>query len=92
MIRVREAHARDVGTIRDVFHACSGDDYPYAQFYDLDGLMRMVYSENQVLLVAEETETLRVAGTASVVLEAKAEVRARRVGACTVRAGFAVRA
>jgi GNAT superfamily N-acetyltransferase len=69
MIRVREAHARDVGTIRDVFHACYGDDYPYAQFYDLDGLMRMVYSENQVLLVAEETETLRVAGTASVVLE-----------------------
>lgn len=69
MIRIREAHARDVEAIRDVFHATYGDDYPYAQFYDLDGLTRMIYSDHQVLLVAEETETLEVVGTASVVLD-----------------------
>lgn len=69
MIRIREAHARDVEAIRDVFQATYGDDYPYAQFYDLDGLTRMIYNEHQVLLVAEETETLDIVGTASVVLE-----------------------
>lgn len=69
MIQVREAHAQDVDAIRDVFHACYGDDYPYAQFYDIDSLTRMVYSEHQVLLVAEDTESRRLLGTASVVLE-----------------------
>jgi GNAT superfamily N-acetyltransferase len=69
MIEVREAQARDVAAIREVFQATYGTDYPHPQFYDLDGLTRMVYSENQVLLVAEETESGQVVGTASVVLE-----------------------
>jgi GNAT superfamily N-acetyltransferase len=69
MIQIREAHARDIEAIRDIFYACYGDAYPYAQFYDLDDLMRMVYSENQLLLVAEDTDTRRLLGTASVLLE-----------------------
>jgi CRP-like cAMP-binding protein/GNAT superfamily N-acetyltransferase len=69
MIEVREAAAGDVGAIRDVFHACYGADYPYAQFYDMEGLTRMVYSEHQVLLVAEDTNRRQVVGTASVLLE-----------------------
>ena len=69
MIRIREAHANDAAGIREVFQATYDDAYPYEQFYDLDGLTRMIYSEHQVLLVAEETETLDIVGTASVLLE-----------------------
>jgi CRP-like cAMP-binding protein/GNAT superfamily N-acetyltransferase len=69
MIEIREARANDVAAIRDVFHACYGSDYTYPQFYDLDGLTRMVYSENQVLIVAEDTNRGQIVGTASVILE-----------------------
>ena len=40
MINIRGAQASDVDQIRDVFHVCYGDDYPYAQFYDLDKIGR----------------------------------------------------
>jgi len=69
MIEVREAQARDVGGIRDVFYGCYGEDYPYSKFYDLEDLTRMVYSENQLLLVAEDTEKGSIVGTASVILD-----------------------
>lgn len=69
MIVVREATARDVEAIRDVFQATYGRDYPYQQFYDLDALTRLVYNDQQLLLVAEDVNSHRVVGTASVVLE-----------------------
>jgi len=69
MIEVRDAGPGDVEGIRDVFRACYGTQYPHAQYYDVDRLTRMVYSEGQVLLVAEDTATRRIVGTASVVLE-----------------------
>jgi GNAT superfamily N-acetyltransferase len=72
MIEVRDARPGDVEGIRDVFHACYGAHYPHAQYYDLDRLTRMVYSEGQVLLVAEDADAHRVVGTASVVLETSA--------------------
>jgi GNAT superfamily N-acetyltransferase len=69
MIEVRAAKASDVVAIRDIFQACYGRDYPYAQFYDLEALTRLVYSDHQLLLVAEDTANHRILGTASVVLE-----------------------
>ncbi len=69
MIEVRQAAARDVEAIRDIFLACYGDGYPYEGFYDVEQLTRMVYSDNQLLLVAEDTSRGRVVGTASVILE-----------------------
>lgn len=69
MIDVRTARPSDVAGIRDIFQACYGRDYPYAQFYDLDELTRLVYSDHQLLLVAEDAATHRLVGTASVVLE-----------------------
>jgi len=69
MIAIRAARAGDVGAIRAIFQACYGCDYPYAQFYDLEELTRLVYSDHQLLLVAEDVEKGRLLGTASVVLE-----------------------
>lgn len=69
MINVREAQVRDVAAIRDIFRACYGDNYPYLQFYDPERLTRIVYNDSQLLLVAEDTETGRTVGTASVMLE-----------------------
>lgn len=69
MIEVRTARPSDVVGIREIFQACYGRDYPYAQFYDLDALTRLVFSDHQLLLVAEDTDTDRLVGTASVILE-----------------------
>lgn len=69
MITIRDATIGDTPAIRDIFEATYGHDYPYAQFYDLDGIARLIYSDHQVLLVAEDAETGQVVGTASVVLD-----------------------
>jgi GNAT superfamily N-acetyltransferase len=69
MIDVRPAAPSDVAAIRDLFYACYGSDYPHPQFYELEALTRLVYSDNQLLLVAEDTETHELLGTASVILE-----------------------
>jgi GNAT superfamily N-acetyltransferase len=72
VIEVREAKVGDVAAIRDIFQACYGENYPYAEFYDLEELTRLVYNDHQLLLVAEESGSRRILGTASVVLEAGA--------------------
>jgi GNAT superfamily N-acetyltransferase len=69
MIEVRQATARDVEAIREIFLACYGREYPYDHFYDPEQLTRMVYSDNQLLLVAADSSTGRLLGTASVILE-----------------------
>jgi GNAT superfamily N-acetyltransferase len=69
MITIRDAERRDAEAIKDIFEATYGHDYPYAQFYDVEGITRLIYSEHQVMLVAEDTNTGRVVGTASVVLD-----------------------
>jgi GNAT superfamily N-acetyltransferase len=69
MITVREANGRDVAGIRDVFLASYGTDYTDPRYYDDALLTRLVYSDDSLLLVAEDTDTGRVVGTASVDLE-----------------------
>jgi GNAT superfamily N-acetyltransferase len=69
MVDVRPAEPADVAAIRDLFRACYGIEYPHPEFYELDALTRLVYSDNQLLLVAADTETKEVLGTASVILE-----------------------
>lgn len=69
MIHIREARMEDVGEIRDIFLACYGVHYPYAEYYQEQALYKLIYSDDTLLLVAEETETKRILGTASVVLE-----------------------
>jgi GNAT superfamily N-acetyltransferase len=69
MITIREATGADAPGIRDVFAACYGADYPYPQYYDVQLLTKLIYSDDTLLLAAVDTETDRVLGTASVILQ-----------------------
>jgi GNAT superfamily N-acetyltransferase len=69
MITIREATGRDVAAIREIFLACYGTDYTDLRYYDEALLTRLVYSDDSLLLVAEDTEKGGVIGTASVDLE-----------------------
>lgn len=69
MISVREATGQDVPAIREIFLASYGTDYTDPRYYDESQLTRLVYSDDSLLLVAEDTGTGAVIGTASVDLE-----------------------
>ncbi len=66
---IRQAVASDGDQIRDIFFATYGKDYVYPQYYDIEQLMRLVYDDGSILLVAEESATGRILGTASVILD-----------------------
>ncbi len=72
MIEVRQAESRDVEAIREIYLATYGVDYPYTQFYDTESLRGMIYGEDNLLLVAEDSASKRVVGTASVVMDISA--------------------
>jgi ribosomal protein S18 acetylase RimI-like enzyme len=69
MISVREATGQDVAAIREIFLASYGTDYTDPRYYDDALLTRLVYSDDSLLLVAEDTDTGSVVGTASTDLE-----------------------
>ncbi|MCA9264883.1 MAG: GNAT family N-acetyltransferase [Planctomycetales bacterium] len=67
MIHVREAKIEDVHAISEIFRTSYGEDYAYPLFYDKNWLTRLVFADDTVLLVAEDTQNEQVLGTASVV-------------------------
>jgi CRP/FNR family cyclic AMP-dependent transcriptional regulator len=69
MIRVREAREEDVVQIREIFLAVYGTDYPHRELYDELWLKRSVFTDDALILVAEDTESGRVVGTASVLFD-----------------------
>ncbi|MDH4188517.1 MAG: GNAT family N-acetyltransferase [Nitrospira sp.] len=69
MIRIREAREEDVGQIREIFLAVYGVDYPHRELYDELWLKRSVFTDDALILVAEDTDTGRVIGTASVLFD-----------------------
>jgi ribosomal protein S18 acetylase RimI-like enzyme len=69
MIKIREATGQDVADIREIFVETYGTDYTDPRYYDDALLTRLIYSDDSLLLVAEDTDTGRVIGTASVDLE-----------------------
>ncbi|HET6371419.1 MAG TPA: GNAT family N-acetyltransferase [Nitrospiria bacterium] len=69
MLNIRIAKEEDIPKIRDIFIAVYGKGYPYQQFYDEQWLRRSVFSDDILMLVAEETETGGILGTASVVFD-----------------------
>ncbi|MDO9116431.1 MAG: GNAT family N-acetyltransferase [Nitrospira sp.] len=69
MIRIREACEEDVGQIREIFLAVYGTDYPHRELYDELWLKRSVFTDDALILVAEDTEANRVIGTASVLFD-----------------------
>lgn len=68
-VLIREAEGRDVPGVQEMFIQVYGESYPYQQFYDPTWLKRAIYTDNQVLLVAEDTASGEILGTASVVLD-----------------------
>lgn len=72
MIRIRQAAEADTPQIREIFEATYGEDYAYSEFYEEPYLKKLIYSDDTVMLVAEETKMSKVVGTASVVLESGA--------------------
>ncbi len=69
MIHVRLAEEPDVPEIRDIFIAVYGQDYPYKDFYDEQWLKRSLFNDHNLMLVAENSETHKILGTASVHFE-----------------------
>jgi predicted N-acetyltransferase YhbS len=69
MIHVRPAQEADVVQIRDIFIAVYGTDYPHREIYDELWLKRSVFTDDALILVAEDTETKRIVGTASVLFD-----------------------
>lgn len=69
MIRIREAREEDVGQIREIFLAVYGTDYPHRELYDELWLKRSVFTDDALIFVAEDTETGRIVGTASVLFD-----------------------
>ena len=72
MIDIRVANESDAPWVREIFESTYGDDYAYPEFYEEPFLKKLIYSDDTLVLVAEDTETDRVVGTASVVLESGA--------------------
>ena len=69
MIIVREATSADVPAITEIFQACYGTAYSDSRFYDPTALNKMVISDDTLMLVAEDQDTGKILGTASVILE-----------------------
>jgi len=69
MIRVREATESDVDQIKMVYVAIYGQDYSHPQFYETQLIKKMVYSDDTILMVAEDTDNGQIVGTASVLLK-----------------------
>lgn len=64
---VREAVEEDVDGIREIFLAVYGNDYPYECFRDTGWLKRSVFTDDILMLVAEQDGQLL--GTSSVVFD-----------------------
>jgi len=67
MIEVREATGGDAEEITKIFRACYGDDYSYPQYFDAEVVRKLIYSDDTLLLVAEDRGSGELLGTASVI-------------------------
>ena len=72
MIDIRVANESDAPWIREIFESTYGEDYAYPEFYEEPFLKKLIYSDDTLVLVAQDSETDQVIGTASVVLESGA--------------------
>ncbi len=69
MIAIREARDEDTPGIIEVYRATYGEDYAYPKYYDDYEIRKLIFSDETLMLVAEDPDTQRVVGTASVILE-----------------------
>ncbi len=69
MIAIREARESDSAAIIEVYRATYGEDYNDPQYYRDFEIKKLIFSDDTLMLVAEDTDAGRIVGTASVILE-----------------------
>ncbi len=69
MITIREARDADVHGIIEIYLATYGQDYAYPKYYEEFEIKKLIFSDETLMLVADDTEDDRIVGTASVILE-----------------------
>ncbi|MGB5546060.1 MAG: GNAT family N-acetyltransferase, partial [Polyangiales bacterium] len=67
-INIRSAREGDVPSIQQLFKLCYGERYSHPEFVSAAYLRKMMYSDNSIVLVAEEADD-GVVATASVVID-----------------------
>ncbi|MDY7096388.1 MAG: GNAT family N-acetyltransferase, partial [Acidobacteriota bacterium] len=68
-IRIREAGDEDAQAVCEIFRAVYGGDYTYPHFFDVHQMKKIIFGEDTLVLVAEDTAAGRILGTAAVILE-----------------------
>ncbi len=68
-VLVRPGADADIEAVREIFVEVYERDYPHKRFFDENWLRRSVYSDEILMLVAEDIKTGRLLGTASIVLD-----------------------
>jgi RimJ/RimL family protein N-acetyltransferase len=69
MTAIREARDSDTTGIIEVYRAAYGDQYSDPKYYEESEIRKLIYSDDTLMLVAEDEESGRVVGTASVIFE-----------------------
>lgn len=69
MIEIRQARDEDAAGIIEVYRASYGEEYAYPTFYEEYEVKKLIFSDEVLLLVAEDSETGQIVGTACVILE-----------------------
>jgi GNAT superfamily N-acetyltransferase len=69
LINIREARETDTNGIIDIYLATYGEDYAYPQYYEEFEIKKLIFSDETLMLVAEDVHENRIVGTASVILE-----------------------
>ncbi|HSH75259.1 MAG TPA: GNAT family N-acetyltransferase [Longimicrobiales bacterium] len=68
-VRIREASDTDASRIVELFRDIYGSGYVHPRFYDEREIRRMVFDEDTLVLVAEDSKADRIVGSASVLFE-----------------------
>ena len=69
MIVIRQAVESDVAAIHDIFTEAYRGHYAHGEFCEIDYLKKMVFDDDALVLVAEDSESGRVLGTGSIILD-----------------------
>lgn len=72
MITIRQAEEHDAPAIREIFLESYGEGYIYPDYYDERYLKKLIFADDTLMLVAEESPEAEILGTATVVLESGA--------------------
>lgn len=65
-VRIRDARETEAAGIADLYRVAYGAGYAYPQFYDEREIQKMIFEDDTLVLVAEETDSGRLVGSAAV--------------------------